>query len=146
MKDASTAKKQTRERPTHLVLRVPPNTRIEGGTFDTIEVHNNLIEKVGQVALAKFGKPGTLARVEKLRAQIALGIETYLILVIKRDDRFFGYHAALTALHYGKPSTKILSIAPRYYGNLGLFSNLSVHCDVAIRSLLPRRPPSFNQS
>ncbi len=103
----------------HLLLRVPLMTRVEGRAFNTIEAHNQVVEKIGRVSLAKFGSPGTLARSEELKAQIYEGIETLLILAAKRDDRFLGYQSRLTAVHYGKPDKTILGISPPYYAKLG---------------------------
>jgi hypothetical protein len=79
----------------HLLLRVPLETRVQGKRINTIEAHNEIIEKIGQVALAKFGQPGTLARSEKLKAQIERKVETLLILVVKRGARHFGYQSPL---------------------------------------------------
>ena len=126
MKEALPAKKQACSRPLphHLVLRVPLRTHIDGRTFDTVEAHNKVVDKIGRVALAKFGNPGTLARVETLKAQIEQGVETFLVLVVKQNNRFFGYQAGLTSVHYGAPDRKIIRIAPPYYSDLGLSADL----------------------
>jgi hypothetical protein len=103
----------------HLVLRVPLITRVQGRPINTIEAHNEIIEKMGRVSLAKFGQAGTRARSEKLKAQIERGVETLLILVVKQGARHLGYQSPLASIHYGKPDNQILSVAPPYYATLG---------------------------
>lgn len=109
--------------PTHFVLRVPLMIRVDGRSFGTIEVHNEVVKATGRLALAKFGNPGTVSRVEKLKAQIEEGIETLLILVVKRDDKFLGYQAPLSTIHYGQPGV-LASLAPAYYAKTGETSRL----------------------
>jgi hypothetical protein len=101
----------------HFVLRVPLITRIRGRAFNTIEAHNQVVKEMGRVAIAKFGNPGTEARVKKLNAQIEEGTETVLVLAVKRGNRFWGYQSRLVAAHYGKLEEKISKIAPSYYAN-----------------------------
>jgi hypothetical protein len=104
--------------PIHLVLRVPLMTRVDRRSFSTIDAHNEVAEATGRVALAKFGNPGTASRVEKLKAQIEEGIQTLLILVVKRDDKFLGYQAPLSTVHHGQPG-ELATLAPAYYAKLG---------------------------
>jgi hypothetical protein len=102
----------------HLVLRVPFVTRVNGSRIHTVDAHNEIVQKMGRVALSKFGKPGTLGRSERLKAQIERGIETLLILVVKQGARHFGYQSPLASIHYGKPNSEIVTIAPPYYAKL----------------------------
>jgi hypothetical protein len=102
----------------HFLLRVPLVTRIERRAFNTVEAHNLVVAQKGQVAVAKFGSPGTLARSEKLKAQLKQGIATFLILVTKSANCFLGYRSQLTSIHYGKPDSKLLEFAPPYYADL----------------------------
>lgn len=104
--------------PTHFVLRIPLMTRVDGRSFSTIEAHNDVAKANGRLALAKFGNPGTGSRVDKLKAQIEEGTETRLILVVKREDKFLGYQAPLSAIHHGKPGA-LASLAPTYYAKTG---------------------------
>src|SRR5258707_1060610 len=103
--------------PTHFVLRVPLMTRVQARSFNTIDAHNQVIEKIGKVALGKFGKSGTVARTEMFNAQIGQGVETLLILVVKRDDKFLGYQSPVLSVHHGDPG-EIRELAPPYYANL----------------------------
>jgi hypothetical protein len=103
--------------PTHFVLRVPLMTRVGGRSFSTIEAHNDVAKASGRVALAKFGNPGTASRVEKLSAQIEEGIETFLILVVKRGDKFLSYRAPMSLIHHGAPGA-LAALAPPYYSKI----------------------------
>ena len=109
--------------PTHIVLRVPLITRVDGRSFETIEAHNDVVKATGRLALAKFGNPGTASRVDKLKAQIEEGIETLLILVGKRGDTFLGYQAPLSKIQYGQPGV-LAALAPAYYAKTGETSRL----------------------
>jgi hypothetical protein len=80
----------------HLVVRIPLVSRVRGRAIDTIEAHNEVANKLGTVTVAKFGKPGTVKLVEKLKERIG---RTYLILVAKRDDRFLGFQSLLSSVH-----------------------------------------------
>jgi hypothetical protein len=103
----------------HFVLRVPAITRIRGlRPLDTVEAHNEAAKKVGRVALAKFGQPGTAKRCELLTHQIKAGIETLLLLVVKRGTRFYGFQSSLTSVYYGRQNEKLLTAAPAYYRDL----------------------------
>src|SRR5204863_6667409 len=55
------------------------------------------------------------ARYAKIQNQIDNGVETFLILVSKQGDQFFGFQSRLSSIHYGKPSAQIKRIAPDYY-------------------------------
>jgi hypothetical protein len=102
----------------HFVLRVPLMSRANGRSFNTIEAHSQVIEQTGRVALAKFGNPGPAARYKPLKTQIAEDVETLLILVVKRDDRFLGYQSTLGGVHHGSPG-EMVKWAPPYYAMLG---------------------------
>ena len=99
----------------HFALRVPLGTRVEGRTINLIEAHNEVVSKLGQVALAKFGSPGTAKRAKTLQQQIDDGINTLLVLVAKRGDRFLGYQSRLSSIIWGKPTATIKNATPSYY-------------------------------
>lgn len=133
--------------PIHFVLRIPLMTRVNGRSFSTIEAHNDVAKKNGRLAIAKFGNPGTTSRVTRLDGQIKQGIETRLILIVKQDDRFFGYESRLIAVHHGKPGD-LASFAPPYYAETGetpllwfAVNSPFARCDLAQYRLVTNRRP-----
>lgn len=102
----------------HLVVRVPRISRVNRISVDTVKAHNETLARLGRVAIAKFGSPGTRARCDRLKAQIDGGLETLLILVTKQGGQFLGYRSRLTSVHLGKADEAILSSAPTYYDDL----------------------------
>ena len=67
------------EKVLHLMLRIPLFTRVGGRKVDIIGAHNEMIDSVGQVAFARFGRPETDKNIEKLRTQIQRGTKTLLV-------------------------------------------------------------------
>jgi hypothetical protein len=102
----------------HLVLRVPLVTRFNGQKLNIIDAHNEVVCKARQVALGKFGTPGSVERVKILNTQIERGRKTYLILVAKDGARFVGFNSPISSVYLGKPNAQMLSIAPAYYRKL----------------------------
>jgi hypothetical protein len=115
--------------PLHLAVRVPLMTRVGIQSISTVLSHNEIIDRFGRFALAKFGQPGTSARAQALQRQIEQGQTTLLVLIIKRSNRFIGYQCRLVSVHRGPPTSEIKSIAPTYYRELGIEAALWLIAD-----------------
>jgi hypothetical protein len=119
-----TAMPEKFEKPVHLVLRIPMVAQIAKQRFSVVDAHNVIFEKLGNVAVAKWGQSGTRARADRLQRQIENGSETLLILVAKSGGQFLGFQAPLSGVHLGKPTAQIRAISPPYYDQLGEGSSL----------------------
>jgi hypothetical protein len=136
------------DRTAHFALRIPRITRVEGQNIDTIEAHNEVAKKFGQVALAKFGKAGANTRFEMLLHQIESGSETLLILITKQGDHFLGYQSPLSSIYRGNPTAIIRRAMPAYYSKLDQIGTLWFSVDspftrvdlTKFRLLTNRRP------
>ena len=102
----------------HFALRIPLTSRVGGRSLDTVESHNEVIRRSGQVALGKFGSAGSHARQKAISEQIGEGVVTQLILVGKSDGRFIGVCAPLSAIMFGPLSAEFSVYAPDYYSRL----------------------------
>jgi hypothetical protein len=129
----------------HLVVRIPLVSRVHGRAINTIEAHNDVVQSMGVVAVAKFGKPGTVNLVERLKEQIG---RTHLVLVAKRDGRFLGFESPLASVHRGNPTPEIISAAPTYYAKIGEIAGLwftvcsaFIDCDLAAFRLSSNQRP-----
>jgi hypothetical protein len=108
----------SKQEPVHLAVRVPLMTTVDGRRHNTVELHNEIAQKLGKVVFAKIGQPGTVDRARRLNDQIKFGKETLLLLVIKRGARFLGFQAPMLSVHFGRPTNEIYRIAPPYYANI----------------------------
>lgn len=120
------------EQTLHLLLRVPLVTRVAGDAINTVDAHNEVIRRLGQAWIAKFGTPGTEERANTLKFQIEQGRKTFLVLVAKRGMRFLAHEAPLVSIHYGRADSQILKLAPEYYSRL----DQSAALWLAVRRLL----------
>jgi hypothetical protein len=99
----------------HLAIRFPLMAKVGGQQFNIVDAHNEVVTRVGCVAFAKFGKPGTNARIAQLRRQIENGNSTLLILIMKRGANFIGFQSQMSAVHLGRPTSQIAAVRPSYY-------------------------------
>jgi hypothetical protein len=112
-------------RVAHVVLRLPLTTRVQDGTLNTIEAHNEALAARGRVAIAKFGRPTASAKIAVIKSQLERGTETLLVLAIRLGaGRFLGFGSPISAVHRGPPNAELLSLAPAYYRDLDETANL----------------------
>ena len=100
------------------MLRTPAVTHVRGRVIDVVEAHNEIVAKLGKVALGKFGHSGSKTRADRLQKQIEDGYETRLLLVSKVMGNFCGFKAPLSAISFGRPTSDMVDFTPPYYREL----------------------------
>jgi hypothetical protein len=129
----------------HLVVRIPLVSKVKGRMINTIKAHNDVVDRLGLVTVAKFGKPGTAKLVERLNEKIG---RACLILVAKENGRFLGFQSRLSSMHRGSPTPEMISASPAYYGDIGETAGLwftardpFTECDLASLRLSSNQRP-----
>ncbi len=101
----------------HVALRVPYPVTVGGETVDVLEEHNRIARSRGSVALGKFGRSPSFARLAPLEEQIEVGTPTSLVAIVRRDRVYKAFAAPLREVRRGG-SAPDKSIVPVYYGTL----------------------------
>jgi hypothetical protein len=103
------------EAKSHLALRIPLATKVDGRDIDTVSAHNDVVSAKGAVAFAKFGAPLVQGTIKLLADQIEQGIETALFLVGKKGPDFTSFKSRLSGIYKGKLPKEIATLTPDYY-------------------------------
>src|SRR5271169_1095748 len=103
------------EAASHLALRIPLTTKVDGRDIDTVSAHNHVVTAKGAVAFAKFGAPLVPGTIKLLADQIEQGTETSLFIVGKRGRDFIGFKSRLSAIYQGELPKEAAALSPNYY-------------------------------
>ena len=106
----------------HVLMRYADHA--QDFTIDTIQAHQDLIERRGAVWLGKFGKKVASEHVLRVNQQCKEGIPTYLYLVKKRGGAYQVDRATVTAMARTLPRGQG-DLVPPYYEERRLLGTLA---------------------
>jgi hypothetical protein len=105
----------TMETSSHVALRIPLATKVDGRDIDTVSAHNDIVSAKGAVVFAKFGAPLVPGTIKLLTDQIRRGTETALFLIGKKGRDFIGFKSRLHAIYQGELPNEAVPLIPYYY-------------------------------
>jgi|ERR1035437_1429538 hypothetical protein len=99
----------------HVVLRIKQKIRIRLNELDVIEEHNRIFEKVGYVALGKFGASWNQTKCDDFAKEIGSGATKHLYLVFKTDSGYKGFRAKIrNVVLAGRSQARLLAYPDNY--------------------------------